>query len=104
MPKAIAQPLIESLRNSVVAREHDIDAFVPLDPLGFDDAVEKALQKISDVDVVTRWSGASWPGAPSDPMPTDPDWAGGSIYRDERDTDVDASARRGVDGDRRHRR
>ncbi|MET0919966.1 MAG: SDR family oxidoreductase [Acidimicrobiia bacterium] len=90
VPKAIAQPLIESLRNSVVAHEHDIDEYVPLAPLEFDDAVDKALQKISDVDVVTRWSGASWPGAPSDPMPTDPDWAGGSIYRDERDTHVDA--------------
>ena len=92
VPKAIAQPLIESLRNSVVAREHDIDAYVPIHPLAFDDAVEKALQKISDVDVVTRWSGATWPGAPSDPMPTDPAWAGGSIYRDERGTDVDASS------------
>ena len=92
VPKAIAQPLIESLRNSVVTSEHDIDAYVPLQPLGFDDAVQKALQKISDVDVVTRWSGATWPGAPSDPMPTDPDWAGGSIYRDERETDVDASS------------
>jgi hypothetical protein len=24
------------------------------------------------------------PGAPSDPLPTDPDWAGGSLYVDER--------------------
>ncbi|MET0628240.1 MAG: SDR family oxidoreductase [Acidimicrobiia bacterium] len=90
VPKAIAQPLIESVRNSVVAREHDIDQYVPIRPLGFDEAVEKALQKISDIDVATRWSGADWPGAPSDPMPTDPDWAGGSVYRDERETTVDA--------------
>ena len=31
-------------------------------------------------DVTTRWSSASVPGAPSDPLPTDPDWAGGSLY------------------------
>ena len=42
-----------------------------------------------DVDI--RWSSASWPGSPSDPLPTDPDWAGGSLYEDERSTPVDAS-------------
>jgi uncharacterized protein YbjT (DUF2867 family) len=90
VPKAIAQPLIESLRNSVVARDHDIEDLIPIRPLGFDDAVEKALDKIVDFDVETRWAGAEWPGAPSDPMPTDPDWAGGSVYRDEREVTVDA--------------
>ena len=34
--------------------------------------------------MATRWSSASVPGAPSDPLPTDPDWAGGSVYVDER--------------------
>ncbi len=29
------------------------------------------------LDVATRWSSAASPGAPSDPLPTDPDWAGG---------------------------
>ena len=31
------------------------------------------------------------PGAPSDPLPTDPDWAGGSLYVDGRARPVDAS-------------
>jgi hypothetical protein len=31
------------------------------------------------------------PGAPSDPLPTDPDWAGGSLYEDVREVPVDAS-------------
>lgn len=31
------------------------------------------------------------PGAPSDPLPTDPDWAGGSLYTDERELTVGAS-------------
>jgi hypothetical protein len=30
------------------------------------------------------------PGAPSDPLPTDPDWAGGSLYTDCRGVEVDA--------------
>ena len=41
--------------------------------------------------MVTRWSSASVPGAPSDPLPTDPDWAGGSLYVDRRSRAVDAS-------------
>jgi uncharacterized protein DUF2867 len=31
------------------------------------------------------------PGAPSDPLPSDPDWAGGSLYVDERSRGVRAS-------------
>ena len=43
-----------------------------------------------EADVTTRWSSAAYPGAPSDPLPTDPDWAGGSLYTDERDRAVRA--------------
>jgi uncharacterized protein YbjT (DUF2867 family) len=92
VPKAIAQPLIESLRNSVVAREHDIEALIPFELCPFDEAVRLALARIREADVVTRWSGASWPGAPSDPMPTDPEWSGGTVYRDDRERPVHTSA------------
>ncbi len=106
VPKAIAQPLIESLRNNAVAREHDIDAIIPLEACPFDTAVERALERIGHAEFETRWSGAEWPGAPSDPMPTDPDWAGGTAYRDERSLEVDATpeevwrAVEGIGGDR----
>ncbi len=49
-----------------------------------------ALRRIQEAKVTTRWSSASLPGAPSDPLPTDPDWAGGSLYTDERERTVDA--------------
>jgi hypothetical protein len=94
VPAVIARPLVESLRNTVVCTEHDIAVHVPDPPgglLGFDDAVRLALQKIRDADVATRWSSASTPGAPSDPLPTDPDWAGGSLYVDERVRSTTAS-------------
>jgi uncharacterized protein YbjT (DUF2867 family) len=106
VPKAIAQPLIESLRNNVVASEFDIQALVLLRPVPFDEAVELALHRIRLADVATRWSDAAWPGAPSDPMPTDPEWSGGSVYRDEReltfDTPVDDVWRaiEGIGGER----
>ena len=91
VPKAIAQPLIESVRNNVVAREHDIEKLIPLELCPFDEAVRLALMQIRDADVATRWSGAEWPGAPSDPMPTDPDWSGGTFYSDERSAPVDVT-------------
>ena len=59
--------------------------------LGFDRSVELALKRIREADVVTRWSSASLAGAPSDPLPTDPDWAGGSLYEDVRRREVAAS-------------
>jgi uncharacterized protein YbjT (DUF2867 family) len=95
VPNSIARPLVESLRNEVVAKERDITAYVPDPPeglIGFDRAVELALQRIRDAEVVTRWSTASVPGTPSDPLPSDPDWAGGSLYVDRRSREVHASA------------
>ncbi|GAA2748650.1 SDR family oxidoreductase [Kitasatospora cinereorecta] len=93
VPDRIARPLVESLRHEVVCAEHDIARHVPDPPaglIGFDDAVALALRRIRDAQVATRWSSASVPGAPSDPLPTDPDWAGGSLYQDVRELAVDA--------------
>ncbi|MFE5186165.1 SDR family oxidoreductase [Streptomyces sp. NPDC056628] len=94
VPSSIARPLTESLRHEVVCREHDIARYVPDPPghpIGFDEAVRLALRRVRDARVTTRWSSASVPGAPSDPLPTDPDWAGGSLYSDHRELVVDAS-------------
>ena len=90
VPKAIAQPLIESLRNSVVVRNDDIRRLIPIRLVPFDEAVALALHQIRHAEVATHWSGAEWPGAPSDPMPTDPEWSGGTVYRDERTRPVAA--------------
>ncbi|MEV0264232.1 SDR family oxidoreductase [Streptomyces sp. NPDC050617] len=93
VPRSIARPLAESLRHEVVCAEHDIARYVsdpPGTPLGFDEALSLALQRVRDAQVSTRWSSASVPGAPSDPLPTDPSWAGGSLYTDRRQRTVDA--------------
>ncbi|GAA3490456.1 SDR family oxidoreductase [Streptomyces cremeus] len=97
VPAALARPLSESLRHEVVCSEHDIETYVatpPDAPVGFERAVELALRRVQDANVTTRWSSASVPGAPSDPLPTDPDWAGGSLYTDVREAVVDASPER----------
>ena len=94
VPKRIAKPLMQSLVNEVICKEHDIAKYVP-DPkenlTSFEKAVELALQRIQDRRVTTSWSSATTAGAPSDPLPGDPDWAGGSLYVDERERIVNAS-------------
>ncbi len=93
VPRALARPLAESLRHEVVQRDHDITRYVPDPPghpLPFDTALALALRRVREANVATRWSSAAPPGAPSDPLPTDPDWAGGSLYADRREAVVDA--------------
>jgi uncharacterized protein YbjT (DUF2867 family) len=92
VPAAIARPLVESLTTEVVASEHDIAQYVPDPPGGlmrYDDAVKLALSRIRDAEVETRWADAVWPGAPSEPLPTDPSWSGGSLYVDRREATTD---------------
>jgi uncharacterized protein YbjT (DUF2867 family) len=93
VPGPLARPLVESLRHEVVCAEHDIAEWVPDPPeglIGFERAVEMALRQVREATVATRWSSATVAGTPSDPLPTDPDWAGGSLYTDEREQPVAA--------------
>ena len=95
VPSGLAKPLVESLRNEVVASEHDIADYIPDPPDGLlplDEAISLALRHTREGDVSTSWSSAGTPGAPSDPLPSDPSWAGGSLYVDERISVVHAPA------------
>ena len=94
VPSRIARPLVESLVHEVVCKEHDIAQYLPDPPeglIGFDRAVRLALIRVRQYDVATTWTSANVPGSPSDPLPTDPDWAGGSLFVDERSSTVRAS-------------
>ena len=94
VPASLAMPLVESLRNEVVCSEHDIAQYIPDPPGGLlplDQAITLALRNTREGAVSTRWSSAATPGAPSDPLPTDPSWAGGSLYVDARTSVVHAS-------------
>jgi uncharacterized protein YbjT (DUF2867 family) len=116
VPAGLARPLVESLRHEVVCAEHDIAAHIPdppggLTPLG--QAISLALRQSRAPAVSARRATAgqrggaapvaaaaggsppvtSPPGGllPSDPLPGDPPWAGGSVYADERATVVAAT-------------
>ncbi|WP_256979147.1 MULTISPECIES: SDR family NAD(P)-dependent oxidoreductase [unclassified Rhodococcus (in: high G+C Gram-positive bacteria)] len=87
IPRGLAMPLIESLQYDAVGHEMDIDAVVPRpqDGLtGYRDSVRLALRKIDDGEVETRWTDATGTAAPSDPLPSDPAWAGEVVYTDTR--------------------
>jgi hypothetical protein len=97
VPNSIARPLVDSLKVEVVARDHDIADVVPDPPEGllpFREAVRLAIKRVQDAEVATRWSSASLTGAPSDPLPEDPSWSGGTLYTDVREQTVDADITR----------
>jgi hypothetical protein len=87
VPFTLAKRLVASLKHEVVATPSNINELIPPAKGGlthFKRAVELALARIKNTNVQTRWSDASIPGSPSEPLPTDPDWAGGSLYTDVR--------------------
>ncbi|MBB5152552.1 SDR family oxidoreductase [Saccharopolyspora phatthalungensis] len=88
VPFSIGAPLIESLINEAVCSERDIDDYLarPEGGLtGYRRSVDLALHKIRQGEVATRWSDASPGDAPADPLPSDPQWSGGTAYRDVRE-------------------
>ena len=94
VPRGIAVPLVQSLVHEVVCAEHDIAEYLPDPPeglIGYDRSVQLALRRIREDTVETTWAWASTPGAPSDPLPTDPEWSGGSAYTDVRERSTTAS-------------
>jgi uncharacterized protein YbjT (DUF2867 family) len=87
IPRRLAVPIIESLQHDCVMHEHDIEALIPAPEgglTGYRRAVRLALGKMRQGQVETSWQNASVVGAPSDPLPSDPDWTGHKVYLDTR--------------------
>jgi len=107
IPGPLARPLIDSLVNEVVVRDHRAAGLLPRDPLPYRKAVELALQRVRDLDVATTWAGADFPGragqsarrsvpgrSAAHPLPTDPDWAGGTVLSNIQSVHSDAGVDR----------
>jgi hypothetical protein len=87
VPSAIARPLVESLQNDCVMGDHAVDGILPPPEAGltpYREAVRLALGRIEIDDVETSWVDSRVPQAPSDPLPSDPDWAGRTVFTDRR--------------------
>ncbi|MGB6209137.1 SDR family oxidoreductase [Mycobacterium sp.] len=95
LPRALAASLMDSLENDVVCGEHDIVQHIP-DPAGglthYEDAVELALARVRDGELQTRWWRHGDDNSPSRPLPTDPEWAGGSLHEQVCERRIDADA------------
>ena len=80
----IAKPLAEGLKNRVVVTDDTTQRLMPHPALGVREAIRRALTKIEQHDVETRWSVAG-------PVPGDPSWAGGTVFTDERTVEIEAA-------------
>jgi uncharacterized protein YbjT (DUF2867 family) len=81
----IAIPLAEGLKNPVVCRDDRITRLVPQKLLNVRDAIHAALSQVTTRQVETNWSMAG-------PIPGDPDWSGGTVFRDTREVAIDVPA------------
>ena len=81
----IAIPLAEGLKNPVVCRDDRITLLVPQKLLNVREAIRAALSQVTARQVETNWSMAG-------PMPGDPDWSGGTVFRDTREVAIEAPA------------
>ena len=97
IPRQLAVPIIESLQFDCVVNEHDIEEYIP-DPEGgltrYRSAVRLALAKTRDGQVETSWQNSTVTGAPSNLIPSDPDWTGHTVYTDVREQHSDAPVER----------
>lgn len=100
LPVGLARPLIDSLVNEVVVHDDRIRELVPFEPMPMREAFRLALGRIQDLDVTTTWAGAELPASvtgrdgarpPSEPDPSDPEWAGGTVLADEQEVATTAS-------------
>ena len=93
IPRSLAVPIIESLLHDAVMKNHDIDDVIPPPAeglTGFRRSVELALVRMRSGEVETSWRNTEVIGAPSDPLPSDPEWAGHAVYTDLREVTVAA--------------
>ncbi|MFM7271467.1 MAG: SDR family oxidoreductase [Actinomycetes bacterium] len=95
VPANLARPLIDSLVNEVVVRDDTIRSIVPFTPIEARESIRRALTRVRDLDVSTRWTDAELFGrTPAEPMPNDPSWAGGVVFSDHQrvEAEVDPDA------------
>jgi uncharacterized protein YbjT (DUF2867 family) len=94
VPRSIARPLVASLQNECIVKDDAIGDLIPPPSGGltpYRRAVALALGRVDADTVETSWQDAEVSGAPSDPLPSDPDWAGRTVFTDARTLRTTAS-------------
>jgi len=90
LPVATARPLIESLANDVVVTGETPPGYDPAGLITYREAVWRAMARILQYEVATRWSDALT--KPAQPHPGDPAWSGAAMELDRRTALATASA------------
>lgn len=95
IPRGIAMPLAASMAEDAVTEEHDIAGIIPDPPAGltsYRDACCRAIARQLAGDVPATWDDDVLSSRdPADPLPSDPDWAGHTVYTDVRERHGQAS-------------
>jgi len=95
IPRMLAVPIIASLQYDCVVTENDIANFIP-EPegglTGYRAAVGLALGRMRASEVATSWQNSTVVGVPSEPLPSDPEWAGRTVFTDLRTRETSANA------------
>jgi len=94
VPRSIARPLVASLQNECIMKDHAVDELIPRPAGGLSPyrrAVGLALGRLQADTIETSWQDSEVSGAPSDPLPSDPEWAGRTVFTDARSVATTAS-------------
>ena len=84
VPAALARPLAEGLRNTVVCRDMRIRDLIPQQLLDCRQAIALALRRIAEHQVESSWTDAGTIAPAEWSTVDDPDWAGGTRFDDSR--------------------
>ena len=84
LPFTLARALIDSLTTDVVVKEPS-NQFLSQGPkAGLENAIGKAVARVQELEIPTRWSDTGGYKDPASPVPSDPEWSGGKILVDRR--------------------
>lgn len=91
IPRSLAMPLAASMAEDAVAGDHEIATVIPDPPGGltqYPDACRLAIERQVSGRVTASWDDDVTASAgPADPLPSDPNWAGHTVYTDVRERD-----------------
>jgi uncharacterized protein YbjT (DUF2867 family)/uncharacterized protein YndB with AHSA1/START domain len=91
IPRGIAMPLAASMAEDAVTEEHDVADIIPDPPgglTGFREACRRAIERQRTGTVDRTWDDdvlTAMAHDPAEPLPSDPEWAGHTVYTDVRE-------------------
>lgn len=93
VPAVLARPLTEGLRNPVICCDIRIRKLIPQEIFSCRKAISLALERMRLQQVETSWSDAGYLAPVEWSNSEDPDWAGGTVFKDDRRILVKGKAR-----------